>query len=57
MRANRESVSAGGEKCEKPATVPIDDVYEPATDWKIGEELSVEKGCTKSINMLLGISS
>ena len=56
MRANRESVSAGGEQCEKPAAVPIDDVYEPATDWKIGEELSVE-GCTKSINMLLGISS
>ena len=32
MRANRWSVSAGGEQCDKPTAVPIDDVFEPVTD-------------------------
>ena len=32
MRANKESGRAGGEQCEKPAAVPIDDIYELATD-------------------------
>ena len=32
MSTNRESVSTEGEQCEKPAAVPIDDVFEPATD-------------------------
>ena len=31
MRANRESVSAGGEQREKLAAVPVNDVYEPVT--------------------------
>ena len=57
MTANRESISAGGEQREKPAAVPIDDVYEPVTDLKTGEELPVEKGCIKSINALLNFSS
>ena len=39
MRANREGVSAGEEQCEKPSAVPIDDVYQPATDLRTGEKL------------------
>ena len=57
MRAKRESVSAGGNSARNPLLSLSMMSMNQQQIKKTREELPVEKGCTKSITVLLSISS